>query len=86
MSEGQRGTRSPTYGRRTRGAVAGMARKHCTRCGRTLPNRARSEWCTECYPAAALDRDLSYKRARKERKRLERQIAILNQSRGSDPS
>ena len=26
-------------------------RKHCLGCGKTLPNRSRSEVCLECYPA-----------------------------------
>jgi hypothetical protein len=69
--------RTPTYGRRTRGAVAGMARKHCEGCGLTIPNRARSPYCGNCYEARATERALARKRALREARHKEQVIAIL---------
>ena len=86
MNENGLDPRTSTYGRKTRGAVAGMARKHCSECGRTLPNRARSAYCKVCYPEAVRDRDLAYKEARAERDRLQQAVAILSQGRGGGRS
>jgi hypothetical protein len=71
--------KTPTYGRKSRGATAGMARKHCIwpGCGRTLPNRARSQYCGVHYEAGVHARDLVRRRDRRARERTERVVRIL---------
>ena len=71
-------TKTPTFGRKSRGATAGMARKHCERCGRTIPNRARSPYCTECFPEGVRASAAARRKARRDQVRRERQYQVLS--------
>lgn len=71
--------RTSTYGRTSRGAVAGMARKHCAACYLPMPNRTRSPYCPICHDQVIRARDANRKRAQRDQGRLRKLIARLKE-------